>query len=533
MIRVATKFPFGILTSRGSVHNNRSSGTLTDSDLTLASDRCQKRYPNVDCNDIGYHLNVKSQRSAVNGSTNLVEFKLYRNTGPDISVTEEKRIDLFSFVINMGGFMSLWLGVSIRDVVVEFIKVRISKFFKPSKLIGVDGKRKGKDKRRSDDLMVKMAVMLPLVVACIIHCVTVVDSYMEYPFLKETLLFKPKQFKLPSISICKARKYRFEKLNSQALAEVFNSSDSRLTTNKQLSVRDMMKATLQSSDALDLERTFINHHVTLKKIPYNRYYKVIKSINYRYQCFTLFSSSQLINSTEPATYQAADFMMIMLGKIYLHNLDGDTEFSVTYHHGDTFTSDKSCPQALFLNYSTRIVNYYQLTYDILSASRYSGHRKSHCIHYATLGFKSRSDALRDCVVKLYQKDNEGLWPQDVFYGSDRAGHVSGVKFGDKSYTSISSLCSKRLRFKDCSKHHLVPKVNWMVRLERPQDLNYTQLQLNVPYGVAIQFKEKLRYRFIELVSYLGGLIGVWLGISFLSVTTVAVYWIRDFSIKVA
>ncbi|KAI1294686.1 Uronyl 2-sulfotransferase [Halotydeus destructor] len=498
LLASSVKYPSNVLTTMNSEYASKGIEVLEDEDFQNTTRACQESYPHVDCEDMGYYIEVQSEMYAPGGVADTVNFKLYRFNGPDMSVMEEPRLDWFSFSVNLGGFMSLWLGISFVDVISKATKVSFKlarrglhrKTFVPkrSKLAHIT-----RIKLTRIHVIFVMAVMA----GCVVHMMLILADAIEEPFKIETLLSKPTTFTLPSISICGHRQENLDSIDSNpnSLLRRFLSNGTKLY--QVLSIRELMMVISKSNQVIDLNRSFINDPNAVQR-KYESLYNTKLSITRLRQCVTLFSPKQRLSEGKPLIYVTADFVMLLLGKIWLRKGTADTPFTVTYHDGDTIVGSRSSSDTLHFSLPSNLANYYQMSYEIVSSSKVGNHRKSKCIDYSTLNFESQFDATRDCIIKTYQRKNPGFWPPEVFapQDADLYNHNIDAKFSTAWFPKIARACSQQYPYADCSKTHYTPKVTWSLKYNRKNrsDDKYTQLQLNAPYGVAISFNQSLRYR---------------------------------------
>ncbi|KAI1294684.1 hypothetical protein HDE_06085 [Halotydeus destructor] len=514
--------PYGVLTTLDGESTSKALSSLSNMDFQKVNRACQEKYHHIDCDDISYFVETQSQRYTANGTADTVHFKLLRLNGPDMSVEEEPRLDLFNFSINLGGFMSLWLGISFVDIFENILR----RSFKGLKRLHHKKQFVPKKQPKLAHLTkmkmtgVYVVAMFTLGLGCGLSIFSFAENAIENPFITETLLSKPLTFQLPTISICKARLEKQSLLKAISTHNIGNIIDNRAQLYELLSIRDLMKVSLSVDEVIDMNQTFINLP-NASRVAYSNLYKTKMSITMKEQCFTLFSPKQLVQDAMPANYTTANFVMIMLGIVYLKNVPGQSRFTVTYHHGDSFNAYVSGTDTKTFTYGSNIANYYELTFGMVSSEKVDNHRKSTCMDYRSLNYESQFDAILDCIIKRFQRENPGYWPSMIYAAedADKLHHNIDAKFKEKSIDNLTEYCLKKFHSEDCIKTYFTPKVTWSLLFNRTEmGLDrYTRLSLNVPYGIEIKFREIVKYRFVELISYFGSLLGVWLGLSIFTI----------------
>ncbi|KAI1294687.1 hypothetical protein HDE_06082 [Halotydeus destructor] len=522
VLNASVKYPSNVLTTIDSGYTSKGIGLLVDEDFQNITRACQENYPHVDCEDTGYFLEVQSETYATRGVADTVNFKLYRFNGPDMSVKEEPRLDWFNFSVNLGGFLSLWLGISFVDIISKVTKV-IYKVVKRRlyRKTFVPKRSKLAHLTKIKFTRIHSIFMMAVIAGCVTHMMLILQNAMEEPFKIETLLSKPSTFTLPSISICGPRKEMLELVDSNPNSPLRKILSNGTELYQLLSIRELMKVSLQPDQVIDLNRSFINDPNVVQQ-KYKSLYKTKMSITLSKQCVTLFSPKQRLSDRKPPEYVTAHFVMLLLGKIWLRSGKTGAPFTVTYHDGDSFAGAKSGSDTLYFSLPSRIANYYQMSYEIVSSNKVANHRMSECKDYSVIkNYESQFDAIRDCIIKTYQRSHPGTWPPEVYASEDADlyNHNIDAKFGTASVTNIIRECGHKYPDIDCSKTYYTPKVTWVLKYNRKNraDDKHTQLQLNAPYGVEISFNQSLRYRLVELISYIGGVVGVWLGLSIFTI----------------
>ncbi|KAI1294817.1 hypothetical protein HDE_06075 [Halotydeus destructor] len=509
-------FPYVLLTTNGSSFNDRYTASMESEELDSAIQLCQHRYQGIECNDMEHELNMAAGGYSANGSSNEFVMKLYRQQEYDSIITEHPKLDFFSFTISTGGFLSLYLGLSVADfgriVVLKLIR---SHYRRRQKSRGRNSKV-SKFKRTKNFKMApsKMLIVVLLAFGCLVQCSKVLNMYFEDPFVTETLLYKPLKIQLPSITICIHRKVVVDKFEPEVQPMIRNLTRAELEA--QFTVKRLMEVAWQFEDLINVNQTLVKSASDLNvDIMYTDKYKYITSINRQTLCFTMFSNLQLINGSKPDDYLTADFVLTYIGTIRMKRILGDNNrFFIVYHDGDTFKPYRGSRDFMSFDYPYRMVNYVRLSYDIMTKRMVQGHRKSTCQVYEDLGHGSRIDAIRECIISLFRKKYAESWPAEEMARNEKDG--LGVKFSRARYKDIKITCMKRYTWHDCVRIQYRPEATLIAKINRGRVSNYTTLQLNPPYGVMTEISERLKFRFVELISYLGSTTGIWLGMSFYS-----------------
>ncbi|KAI1294814.1 hypothetical protein HDE_06076 [Halotydeus destructor] len=510
-------FPYVLLTTNGSSYNDRQTASMESEELDSAIQLCQHRYQGIECNDMEHELTMVAREYSVNGSSDEFVMKLYRQHVADSVIVEQPKMDLFSFTISTGGFLSLYLGLSVADfgriVVLKLMRIHHKRIQRSR---GHYGKApKFKPTKNYKMAPSKMLFVILLACGCVVQCSKIVNIYFENPFMSETLLYKPLKVQLPSITICIRRRILMEKFSPKMQLALKNTTISELET--RLTVKKLMEVTWQFEDLIDVNHTLIKsaHDLNVDFLYLDKY-NYVPSINRRTLCFTLFSNLQLINDSKPDDYMSADFVLSYVGSITMKRILGERNyFFIMYHDGDTFNPYRGSSTFLSFDNPYSMVNYVRLSYDVMVKRKVQGHRKSTCQVYEDLGHDSKDDAVRECIINLFRKKH-GSWPAEQMARHEKDGPGLDVKFKSIRYHDIKRTCTKRYSWSDCVRIQYRPEVTLLAKITAGHARNVTTLQLNMPYGVKAELIEKLKFQFVELISYLGSTTGLWLGLSFYS-----------------
>ncbi|KAI1281899.1 hypothetical protein HDE_13074 [Halotydeus destructor] len=178
-----------------------------------------------------------------------------------------------------------------------------------------------------------------------------------------------------------------------------------------------------------------------------------------------------------------------------------------YHTGRNFESAIQDPMVLYL--TQKDVNHFRLSYDITMVTLKADHRKSTCVDYLKLTSNTRMENIRDCAIAKYGRRYSGLFPVNRHASGDKTS--INAKFGLHTDERMIQRCSQVYKKPDCVNIYYGAKLQ--KNYFKSSHVNKTKLELNLPYGAAIHFDQEINIQLIELLSYLGSLVGFYLGLS--------------------
>ncbi|KAI1281900.1 hypothetical protein HDE_13075 [Halotydeus destructor] len=204
-------FPAKILTNpRDDIRNSRPlNKKITPEWLRVMLD-CEAKYPMIECKHLDFNLDRKSVAYNENGKSSSVSFHLHHHSGDDMIIDEQPEMSLFYLGINMGGVLSLWLGLSVFGLQAKLIDMICDKYderkFNENVFINL-GKRHLltntiSEKSKSQLVLSRTTIILISLLGCTMHCYHDIHRFIETPFVTESFIFKPKKVTLPSVTIC-------------------------------------------------------------------------------------------------------------------------------------------------------------------------------------------------------------------------------------------------------------------------------------------------------------------------------------------
>ncbi|KAI1281898.1 hypothetical protein HDE_13073 [Halotydeus destructor] len=463
MIKNSLIFPANVLTDkRNWLWNLKFVGNEIDEKWLQAMKKCEAKYPMIECNQHDFTIATKSLVRNYNETSSSVAFRLHHHSGHDIIIDEQPEMSLFYLSINTGGVLSLWLGLSAYDLVAKLTDTLYDKY---------------EERRFNKRLFINLG--------------------------KQSYIFKPQKITLPSVTICMWRTINW----TRAPSYYKHLSKQGIKPEQFMLLRDFFAFSPQPDEVFSLNDTQLRRPEDMRAVRYLSRYRISESIGQYLKCFTLFSYEQTRKRRKPEIYLAETLRLIYWAKITMVT-DFAQKLFIVYHQGSNFKSYFQDPSVIFLTQEK--VNHFRLSYDSTVVKFMANHRKSTCVDYMKLTSINRADNIRKCCIWKYKEKYPGYFPIDE-YSYKKLAIAYNAKFGVPLDEQSRHECTHMFRKRDCVNEYFATKLQDF-RFNHDHE-NFTQFELNLPYGAAIHFDQEMNIQFVELMCYLGSLVGFYLGLS--------------------
>ncbi|KAI1281901.1 hypothetical protein HDE_13076 [Halotydeus destructor] len=492
-------FPHKLVTSAAnSAFNSKPIRTKVDEAWLDVMLHCGSKYPMTECTQYEFTLDTKSRTHSANHAWSSVAFDLHRDSGHDVVIREQPKINLFYLSINMGGVLSLWLGLSVFDLQATLVDLVCYKFDKNQGNI-----ERPSSEKKTSAILSKSKVFITMIclLGCTLHCHYDICRFLEKPFITESFILKPQRVTLPSVTICLKRTINWTRAPSyfKRLKEEGHRPEDFML------LKDFLAYSPQFSEVF-WSGTRFRQAADLRPVALQSRFEIKESVGRWRKCFTFFSDVKTKESLRQEyvvdTLRLIDWTVIIMATQFTDDM------TLIYHEGHDFESSLQDPKVLYL--PLKNINYYRLSYDLTAVKFIADHRMSTCFDYMTSTSRTRMENIRDCSLKMYNETYPGYLPLNRYAAAD---HVSAInaKIGTRRDDEMRKYCSNMFRKPDCANTYHVAKLQ--KSYFHADHVNTTRLELNIPFGAAIHFNQELRMQFVELLCYLGSLVGVYLGLS--------------------
>lgn len=461
---------------------------------------CVDKVPNRQCFDIKYKLFLKSHRNVRNETRfNKFNIEIY---GPDDQSTEVNEIAIWSFselFSNVGGILSAWLGMSM-------ILVCSSLHKKTRKLVEKRTTRHCRRLRRKlvwceKHTLRNSVVQLICTVLCCWQIVFTMSSYFANPFVSEVSVYRPQKVERPSMTIC-----------------INNDNDS---------VTDMTLTELSSllPDAEHIIPYCLMRLPNLHRVRCLAWYKPIVTVNAYHKCFTLFDKKTIARAKANYAQTFDVYHVKNLYWFYAFINANNRDVTVLIHENSVLGFDVTQPNALQFQGSfddhQKLFNLYSLSYTRSITRYFSGHRDSVCVKYADVGFHWRDEAVVNCSLEKFMEDERRL-PRNVFVDEQDAERLSNYTISATDLR-IDHECVEKFPKIDCTNIDYEVEVKERGFRDHVKEYNITRLAnatrvaVFAPGGFEVMVEQQLKFDVVEMISAVGGIVSIWLGLSIVDI----------------
>ncbi|KAI1281902.1 hypothetical protein HDE_13077 [Halotydeus destructor] len=403
IISRSVPYPSRLITNEeNSVDKLKRISTTVDKALLALMLYCGKKFNMTECTQSDYTLAVKSSVHNDDDTSTSVTFHLHRESVHDVVVRQFPEMDLFYLSINMGGVLSLWLGLSVFDLQAKLIDMICDRYdekkFNENVFINL-GKRKliAKNRDHSNPFIFRLRVIITMIPlsGCVLHCYYDINSFIDNPFVTDSFIFKPQKVELPSVTICLKRTINWTRAPSY-----FNQLKEKGHPPEEfMLLRDFLNYSPKSSEVFLNESRF-RQAKDLQPAAYRSKYGIRESVGRWRKCYTLFSDEKTDVTKTPAVY-IADTLRLIDWAVVSMATQFAKEMLLVYHDGHNFESFLQDPSALYIIDSD--INHYRLSYDSTMVKFMANHRKSICYDYRKLTSRTRMEMIRDCAITKYSE----------------------------------------------------------------------------------------------------------------------------------
>lgn len=128
-----------------------------------------------------------------------------------------------------------------------------------------------------------------------------------------------------------------------------------------------------------------------------------------------------------------------------------------------------------------------------------------CIDYSKLGFFDRHDAINSCINDLLMLYTNCTYGRKIF--------LHGINMKSIDDSKNRTVCTKRYHYSDCNRENVFTHIS-SKRMQIEYGYNYMDFSLLPSDKPSFKIRSQAKIEDIDLVCYILGTIGIWLGLCF-------------------
>lgn len=337
----------------------------------------------------------------------------------------------------------------------------------------------------------------------------IADMYLAYPVRIDIRIQRPEQLELPAISVCFV-----------PFDDAGNGTEAKAEVKSRLTVKQWFQVTPNVDDiVLECSLSLPNG---FEKANCSQLAPVVSYISSRHKCITWFARAfNPSASPQPIRYDLDQLIGGDWVTIRLRNLRTlqDT-IGITVHSPDTMVEpDLGNPAYLEIVrfwYADASIVRASITYTTSESNLLRSPYVSECKSYKhDYGVQSQRNGIERCALKRFWR-NSTRWPPDVL-ANDRI-QIEGRTW-DMPFAVGSGAARDRAA---CAEHYKSPDcvdINYNLALKAVEygAADTLDILLYAPSGNEVTLFEHPRYEVIEVLSYIAGIISLWVGVSVVSI----------------
>jgi hypothetical protein len=237
--------------------------------------------------------------------------------------------------------------------------------------------------------------------------------------------------------------------------------------------------------------------------------KIITHINRGFKCFTLFSRK--MNETNVVFNQTEYSSTIINFEITFNTSDSpDVKYFRLMVHSP-HQKVESPYRRKNIQISQNLLK--DITFKSVSIHSLPAPYETNCRNYSKFGYFSKRDCINQCLISLAKK-RCNQWPGDVFASNSVNQSFLPNFLINKCLGEISEkYCNHKCQYNDCIEEILtVEELNNFDEKFAEKYVFYLWFPLSHDY----RYEYKPTFTFVEFINYIGGIISLWFGLSFLS-----------------
>ena len=339
--------------------------------------------------------------------------------------------------------------------------------------------------------------------------VDIVKLYFENPFYVLIMSTVPKETQLSRLSLCFDLFVEREKLSQEEQEKYQNVSDQELI--QMFTVNELIKLTVDWADLYAPEGSTFLSSETNQREKIHDYFKFTKTVTGRYTCFSSFGQEQYLKGTIKPYVNAVLFNSKSIElSLNVSAIDKWAQLlRIYYHFIDAFDEDQTAPNRVaqfFYSKKHLYINAFLLRPSRIKIVLNQNHIMNRCTNYSKIfGLSSRLEAIDNCTVTQFVK-RFARWPAG--YRATESELKFSLPEQHDLVLETRKECEEKLTRPDCD------RVYQFLELESEFfHPNYTTIAIYPAKKIVLEYHQKVKYDIIDLIGYIGGTLGWWMGIS--------------------
>ncbi len=347
---------------------------------------------------------------------------------------------------------------------------------------------------------------------CLFQLYHTCEVYFNYPITVNLDIIKANHYEMPALSLCREIK-RMKSLSKLWQKYKTNEFPVNYTF---LSPFLLDEITLKASD-LEINYTVYENKIGKQEVNSSG---VVTHINRGFKCFTLFSKS--MNETNTVFNQTDYSSTIINFELKFNTSDNPIVdyFRLMIHPSHQIVS--SPYRRKNIQISQNLLK--DITFKRVLIHSLPAPYETNCINYSQIGFRSKIDCINQCLISVAKK-RCNRWPAEIF-APKTVNHSFLPKFLiNECLEKISEkYCNHKCQYNDCIEEILtVEELNSFDEKFAEKYFFYIWFPLSHDY----RYEYKPTFAFVEFINYIGGIISLWFGLSFLSFSINSIEKLRN------
>lgn len=495
--------------------------------------KCLKKFPKIECNRKYYISNTISSRRTVNFSQHSHFTAEIPWIPPSKLIIESiPKLDLISFISELGGIFSMWIGFSLFG---SLNNITFMKHSKPKRGKIVDyflhktlmkRPRKKENKKKIVKLISQFINIICFAVT-IYLVISIILIYFERPFQVILYSYVPESISMSRLTMC--FDLIIDPLKMKQFYPLIHQNVQPHNWRYHLTVGQLYNVTFDWYDVYVNKSYFLSPDTSKQELIVN-YFNFTRSFDGNQMCYSTFGLDEYKKPGKIMPHSRAQIIYAQLFHLHLNasqlikrNLNN---FALYIHRNYHIDNDLTASNRISINVDEkeeRRIALYLIRLSTYTNSLYSSHFKSTCWDYKEkFGIESRKMAIDLCVEENF-REKYRLCPTGY-----RVSKPVKLKFSSELYSkklkTIEESCRRKYFRKDCkSLYQTVETVSKSRAGHHGKDREPSDLHIALypPSNHFYEYVQQLIFSVVDILGYTGGTINTWIGISFLDIEFVA------------